>query len=510
MGASTAALSSSTAAATMRVAFREPPARSLGTDEVETMPAALATSRSSVSSSETFALVSRFCGNAPPAPRAIGGQDPSPMPSTSARRAATPPRRRLTRFASAEPQPEADRLRRRRARVEVVRGQQAHRAVGERRGDLVPPVAVPHEVPDRDAAHAGHRREPLDPRPERRRLLATPAMHDLEPAARRDGKVQIGIGIKRSELDGGGPTRQREPHRLRQPPPPCAVVEQQLRPLGASHADRHVQVPVGRSELTGGDSRDRPGQRNPLRLTDPTLAVAGEQIETPAARRGKHVSALIVVEVARLQIADRLRHAHHARSRGDPLRIEAPLDPLEHGRPLRRKGIGIAALNRVSIPAPAPRISDDQVRRTIAVKIRSPERARTGVTASQRADQPARPLVRGTQLLHRNAGASRLIGPRSGNRRENQRGKDHHQGREDQIGSRPSESTRLHRGGQGTGHLQLTIPLSLPGRKRSCASFSGCPQWPPGLVPRRYETTSIAPKSAAAQAARTRIGRACW
>src|SRR5919108_4649816 len=104
-------------------------------------------------------------------------------------------------------------------------------------------------------------------------MLATPAVHDAESAARRDGKVRVGIGIERSELDAGGAARQREPHR-RGELPALAVKDEQLRTLGRVHADRHVRVPVDPSEFTGGYSRDATRQWNPLRLAHPPPAVA--------------------------------------------------------------------------------------------------------------------------------------------------------------------------------------------------------------------------------------------
>ena len=78
--------------------------------------------------------------------------------------------------------------------------------------------------------------------------------------------------------------------------------------------------------------------------------------------------------------------------------------------------------------------------------------------------------------------------------------------------------------GQGThGRRVADLLRRRDPRRRPCGERSGRehldpshakawirrPQGPPGLVPRRYEATSIAPKSAAAQAANTRIGRAC-
>ena len=71
VGASTAALSAFTAAATLRVGFREAPVEAVAATR-SNPPAAFATSRSSVSSREIFPLVSTFCGNVPPEPRAIG------------------------------------------------------------------------------------------------------------------------------------------------------------------------------------------------------------------------------------------------------------------------------------------------------------------------------------------------------------------------------------------------------------------------------------------------------
>ena len=166
------------------------------------------------------------------------------------------------------------------------------------------------------------------------------------------------------------------------------------RARGRVHADRHVQVPVGPAELTGGEGRDRPGQRNLLRLADPTLAVAGEEIEAAAACRAEHVGPLITVEVARLEVADRLGHAHCARVTGEPLGVVALLHPLEDVLALRCEGIRIAALKRDD-PRRLRLVSGDQVRRTVAVEIRARERARPSVIAGQCADECARPVVHG-------------------------------------------------------------------------------------------------------------------
>src|SRR4029079_7302175 len=85
VGASTAALSSLPAAATLRVGLCEPPAeRVAGTRSKP--PAAFATSRSSVSSRESFAVVSRCRGSVPPTARAIAG--PTSQPSDADERQA--------------------------------------------------------------------------------------------------------------------------------------------------------------------------------------------------------------------------------------------------------------------------------------------------------------------------------------------------------------------------------------------------------------------------------------